>query len=353
VTAGAKPRPYVTLDGMRGIAALAIVNHHMSAVLGVGISMPHDYLAVDIFFMLSGFVLTKAYGAKFDHGMSLSDFMRIRFIRLYPLYLAGAVIGGASIFGRMILRGHAESWTWPSLVGAALSALSFLPNLAGGSSELYPFDTPEWSLFFEIAVNLVFVMLWRRASVPPLIGFGAILVVLTVAQFGSLDVGYNWPSFAGGISRVLFGFFIGVALGLFNAPALRMHYVACLLILAGVFAAPAAGIYHGIVDLTAVLVIFPVLVAAGVASNPINGAISSIFSFLGRTSYALYALHAPILIFLADVLAKTRFHAPAMVVGPIVIIVLLILADLADRIFDGPIRAALMRLSARQLSTVS
>ena len=88
-----KPRRLV-LDGMRGVAALAVVALHLKDSLGIS-APPASYLAVDLFFMLSGFVLAQAYGARLAGPLSPWGFIRLRLIRLYPLYLAGLVVGAA------------------------------------------------------------------------------------------------------------------------------------------------------------------------------------------------------------------------------------------------------------------
>lgn len=88
-------RRFVTLDAMRGIAALVVVGRHFTDASG-GHAAQFSYLAVDVFFLLSGFVLSLSYRRRFDAGMSAAEFMKLRVIRLYPLYFVGISLDSPS-----------------------------------------------------------------------------------------------------------------------------------------------------------------------------------------------------------------------------------------------------------------
>jgi peptidoglycan/LPS O-acetylase OafA/YrhL len=85
---------YATLDGLRGIAAIAVVIYHLPIEPKL---VPHGYLAVDFFLMLSGFVLALAYSDKLHSGMSFRSFFLKRAIRLYPIAIVGTAIGAAHL----------------------------------------------------------------------------------------------------------------------------------------------------------------------------------------------------------------------------------------------------------------
>jgi peptidoglycan/LPS O-acetylase OafA/YrhL len=93
-------RAFPAMDGIRGIAAILVALFHFRAtflhydnnVIGDG------YLAVDLFFVLSGFVLAHAYEHRFARGMTTFEFMRARVIRLYPLYFVGLAIASMAMF---------------------------------------------------------------------------------------------------------------------------------------------------------------------------------------------------------------------------------------------------------------
>lgn len=74
-------RVFHTLDALRGIAAIGVVIFHMQLAFNP-IRAPGGYLAVDLFFIMSGVVLSHAYEGRFRAGMGTVEFMRVRLIRL-------------------------------------------------------------------------------------------------------------------------------------------------------------------------------------------------------------------------------------------------------------------------------
>src|SRR5580698_9043340 len=99
MTSLAKDHAFSALDGLRGVAAISIVVFHYSQNLGWEL-LPNAYLAVDFFFMLSGFVLAHAYEARLRSGQAVAEFMQRRLIRLYPLYWLGTTLPVALISSR-------------------------------------------------------------------------------------------------------------------------------------------------------------------------------------------------------------------------------------------------------------
>src|SRR5215210_2241655 len=85
---------YHSLNGLRGLAALIVVLFHAAALIGTQLA-PGGYLAVDLFFILSGFVIAHAYDHRFAEGLGPLAFIRYRIIRFYPLYLLGLAIGAS------------------------------------------------------------------------------------------------------------------------------------------------------------------------------------------------------------------------------------------------------------------
>src|SRR5215469_9945636 len=85
-------RMFYTIDGLRGIAALLVVCRHIVPLHGNRLNFPSSYLAVELFFLFSGFVIAHAYDKRFDAGMSFWEFVKARIIRLYPLYFLGLMI---------------------------------------------------------------------------------------------------------------------------------------------------------------------------------------------------------------------------------------------------------------------
>jgi peptidoglycan/LPS O-acetylase OafA/YrhL len=208
---------------MRGVAAIFVVKFHALSMLGNQLNQ-EDYLAVDLFFCLSGFVLAHAYEKKLENGMSVHQFMVIRLIRLYPLYILGTAIG--LLFEAHHLAFHANtSSNFASLLREAIPSAFMLPATAGSDMNmLYPLNPPAWSLFFELLVNIFFAVLVIRnaASNKCLLAIAAVSAVALVAlSIGPqpqpvwpfpLNYGWRWGIFLGGIPRVTYSFFMGVLL---------------------------------------------------------------------------------------------------------------------------------------------
>src|ERR1041385_8149717 len=96
---------FEALDLLRGLAALAVVAFHVPHIPGTLSLAPRGYLAVDLFFALSGFVLAYAYGAELARGGNIRRFMVQRLIRLYPLYLIALLAGALLALNALVLDG--------------------------------------------------------------------------------------------------------------------------------------------------------------------------------------------------------------------------------------------------------
>ena len=83
------------LDGLRGMAALFVAMRHISFFHNLGVH--GGYLAVDLFFVLSGFVIANAYEARLASGLSAKRFLALRYVRLWPVYAAGADATGQAV----------------------------------------------------------------------------------------------------------------------------------------------------------------------------------------------------------------------------------------------------------------
>jgi peptidoglycan/LPS O-acetylase OafA/YrhL len=202
---------FVGLDGLRGIAALAVFLRHVSS----SDVLPLGYLAVDVFFMLSGFVLTHAYRVQIAGGLGLVDFMRLRLVRLYPLYLLGTLIATALTISEMLRWHSIEPMAFVVTLTSALLFLPTPPQLSLDHHLLYPLDAPAWSLFFELLINVVFVMLLphlNRFTLAGVLALGLGLLAAALFVYGGLDHGISYGAFLCGFCRVTFSFFAGVAL---------------------------------------------------------------------------------------------------------------------------------------------
>jgi len=334
-------REYHTLDAMRGLAAIVVVFLHCGTLWG-GWHPASGYLAVGFFFALSGFVLEHVYGPRFARGMQASDFIKARYIRLYPLYLLGAVVGFAGI---IIFK------PWLGLLARALPAAIMLPTPTSDGS-IYPFNVPAWSLFLELLVNLVFVLIWRylrpRMLVSILFIFGAILA-WCILHVGKSDLGSSTFTLMFGFPRVVFLFFLGVWLCRIHRGQRTVGWLGLLfplLLTLALLINP--GELRREYDLLWVFVCCPLLVYGGCICEPPIRYIP-IFRFLGLISYPIYVLHYPLVLFVRNVAENT--HLPVVTIAILQVAMVSVVAWiswLAATKFDIPARGALARALIRQ-----
>lgn len=289
-----KKARFLTLDALRGLGAIAVMAGHAGILLDAYMP-PFMYLAVDMFFVLSGFVLAHAYDGKFAGGMSVAAFLKARVNRLYPTYLAGLVLGLVSL---AFTNTHALSAT-NALLSFFLGLFALPSPPMESLGVLFPLNGPFWSLFFEFWVaNLAFALFWHRLRgrlLATLILVSAAMLMFLGLRFGSLDFGWTWHQLPGGFVRVCYSFFAGVALSRLHAR--RTHHPAvpswvCLLIFACIVILPLQESAKALYEVAVVLVVFPALIYFGAGAIERRPAIGKA---LGDASYAMYAVHRPLL----------------------------------------------------------
>jgi peptidoglycan/LPS O-acetylase OafA/YrhL len=289
---------------------------------------------------------------RLTHGMSAADFMIVRIIRLYPLYIMGIGISiSYYIFADLI--GNPVSIK--SLLANAAPAVIFLPTprpLVLNGDHLYPLNFPAWSLFFELTINGVFALVVERLSSSVLIGiliFGAGLLIITAIHYHGLDVGVGWSTAAGGFGRVTYAFFAGVAVHAawkHNLFAwIRLPAWAAVLVMLAVFAlrpTHASGY-----DLAVALLVFPVLVLAAARVEPGRWTLP-VHAALGQASYAIYTLHVPMLLWIHALVQRgtgREFKALPLWAAMVFTGCVTIVALIANRFYDPLARRLLARLA--------
>lgn len=309
------PERFILLDGIRGVAALFIVHRHAEQFFGR--DPASSYLAVDLFFALSGFVLAHAYGKKlYDGTITPGFFMRARFARLYPLYALALVLMAAYFICLYVLGLPTPIDDLHRLIDpgelafALVTGLLFLPApftlTLNGALFLV---SPAWSLFNELVVNAVYARWGVRAAMKQtvlVLAVSAIVLMVAAAEFGKLHAGFRWHEMYAGMGRVFFSFFAGVLIYRFRnrVPVLKpVQAGLCLLLVCFILAVPMSSALRPFFDLVVVLFVWPLLlfVASKTVPGPKVGAVSV---FLGTASYAVYVLHIPLL-------AWTEFLVPA------------------------------------------
>lgn len=293
-SAGQTRHTFEGLDGLRGIAALMVFFYHGSQS-GLFAAYPHGaYLAVDLFFAISGFVIAYAYEPRLKAGLDAWTFLKQRWVRLYPLYIIGVAIGVVYFF----VYHH-----WNQIPPPAGSVAAMAPQLVmapSGPGLLYSLNPAAWSLFAELCVNVLFALIWRWLTpfVFALLFIGS-AILMAIAAIGAqhLDVGWSWASAVGGIARACFGFFAGVLLYRLHARGVRAPAAPIWLLFVVVFvllSAPTPAGTRPYADLAIAYVVSPLLVFWAASAIP-QGLARTASQALGRSSYALYAIHAPAL----------------------------------------------------------
>jgi peptidoglycan/LPS O-acetylase OafA/YrhL len=312
--------------------------------------LPRSYLAVDLFFTLSGFVIAYSYQHRLEAGLPRRRYFLARLVRLYPLYIAATLLAAAwSATGH--LRDGDFAAFGPLGSTLAMSAL-FLPTPNAWSSwpgSFFPLVYPAWSLFFELVVNALYGLVALRLSnrlLAVLVAFGAAGLVLAVWQAGTVDVGSEWKTAQWAFGRAVFSFFAGVAVYRWRdrlpIPALPAWLLGLVLIAAFL---PPEGDGAWIYDLACITVLFPLLVraGAGAASGPRVRAFSR---EVGALSYPVYVLQQPLIAILMVLYAKSfgtelAETLPAGLVLQFAVVVAI--AWLALRLYDEPVRGWLKR----------
>jgi len=340
------PHRFLTLDAMRGVAALSVVLYHIQIHSG-GFSFAYAGLAVDFFFMLSGFVLTLAYQKRLAAGWPTADFMKVRLIRLYPLYALGLGLG---VFAACFLTASRPltAKVWLIRLPLALFLLPALPGMAGGGA-VFLFNNPSWSLFMELVANMFHAFFLRRgmSAVKILMALSGVVMLGVLIHFKSVFVGMATATVLYGVPRVLFSYCMGIVVfHMWERGTRRSQVPPLLLVMVLLFLLMAPKIRHTErpYEVVVILVVFPLLISAGASSEmPIRYAGTA--SFLGLTSYGVYILHEPLLLFWVPMMDHLGWHG-ATISGawsiPSVLTVFLI-AWLADRFYDGPVRTFLQR----------
>lgn len=344
---------YVLLDGLRGVAALAVVILHMPRVFG-GFTVPQAHLAVDFFLQLSGFIVASAYVSKIQAGMSFRGFTWRRISRLYPAYLLGLLLGIAVAVVALLLGGNGLSVDWApvDLVCSALLNVTMLPQaFCGSQTLLFPLNPPMWSIFYEVVVNcglFLFVgiaVVWRRAAVAAALLLPLMVWLTYEAQ--TLDVGFDWQTAIAGIVRAAFSFLVGVAIFALNLRNKSSSNAVTLLVSALLAAALLLQTDSYWYELAMVVLVFPVLVALGAMFNPSNPWLRWTSLQLGAMSYVLYAIHKPLYQLIYGAMVK---FIPQVVVNLGVLLGIVMLAVFAavswalSRSFEPWARALLTRV---------
>jgi peptidoglycan/LPS O-acetylase OafA/YrhL len=356
---GERTERFAGLDLLRGIAALAVLLIHswslpFSSWRPLFLNpFPRAYLAVDLFFVLSGFVLAHAYHHRLASRDQLKQYCLARFIRLYPLYCATILMAAAEMLA-VLWFGHGADprITAHNLLVSFSTAIFFLPTPDRWSVApplLFPLAFTAWSLFWELLVNLLYGLTASRLGefrllVP--LAIGALLLGIAVAGHGRADLGGFWPGAWHGGARALFSFFAGVAVFRLRKKARAPSVPAPILVLALLLAMIPASFGGGVYDLACVALLFPLLVWMG-AEATMGPRLRFLALLAGYLSYPVYLLQGPLLwafpplsVRLQRALPSELYRQIALQICPAVVVGF---SWIVAKAFDSPVREWLRR----------
>jgi peptidoglycan/LPS O-acetylase OafA/YrhL len=345
---------FLGLDLVRGVAAIAVLIYHVDFMFGLRTTLlTGGYTAVDLFFILSGFVIASTYEADVAAGrIGFWELAKRRMARLYPLYIATTLVGYVVMTAR-----YRENFGYFDSVNLVISAVAnglVLPSPVSvyASGTLFPFNAASWSIFYELAVNVLFYVFFARGSTRLLVGLwglSALGMLTTIAQFGGVDVGWGAPNALAAAPRVCFSFLSGALIWRFYLTrpwSSPFWLVLLLIILHWAFMQSRLWLplsLRGGSDLAVVTFLLPTLVmaAVGVRMGPVWARFGR---FLGDISYAVYLTQDALMISAAGLTQAVfgiKIYNLAPWAGLLFVPVCIIESYFVFRFFERPARQIL------------
>lgn len=363
---------YELLDGLRGVAALLVVFYHIFEGLSFAAggtlitTINHGYLAVDFFFILSGFVIGYAYDDRWKRNMTLGNFFTRRLIRLHPMIIMGTIIGAITFCIQGSVQWDGSHVATSAVMLALLAAMFFIPAYPGagydvrGNGEMFSLNGPSWSLFFEYIGNILYALFIHRLSnrglaiLVTLSGIGlAWFALFDIVGYGMLGVGWtlDGANFWGGMLRMLFPFSLGMLLSRHFRPIkIRGAFWICSAVLLILFCIPyiegkSPVCLNGVYELICIALVFPALVWIAASGKTTDKQSTRICRFLGDISFPLYAIHYPLMYLFYAWLIKNKLYTftECWQMAALVYTGSILLAYLCLKCYDEPVRKWLSR----------
>lgn len=351
----------IILDALRGVAAIIVIFMHMFEVFCAGdfhkLIINHGYLAVDFFFMLSGYVMAHAYDDRWGR-MTVLDFAKRRLIRLHPLIIVGMTLGAIFFFfqespAHFPNIGRTTIWQviLTMLIGYTLIPIPTSMDIRGWG-EMHPLNGPAWSLFFEYVANILHVLILRK--LPKLI-LGALVILAAMALIHHGTTGERGDMIGGwsiepeqfklGLTRLLYPYMAGMLLRrLIRLDSAGNTFFLSSILLIVVLSIPRIGgrvdvWMNGLYESLVIILVFPLIIYLGAIGQVKNAAAIKVCNFLGDISYPLYITHFPFMcIFYAWVVNNKVPLDQGIWVGLLLIIFSIGVAYASLKWYDQPIR---------------
>ncbi len=351
---------YPILDGLRGVAAFTVVAFHIMeahSTSHLDQIINHGYLAVDFFFLLSGFVIGYAYDDRWNK-LTNGGFFKRRLVRLQPMVVMGMIVGAvcfyfqASALWPMIATISVWRMLLVMLIGFTLIPVPTSMDIRGWH-EMHPLNGPGWSLFFEYVANILYGLFVRKFSKSALtilvIIAGVVLVQYAVtSKTGDIIGGWSLDpdQLQIGFTRVMFPFFAGLLLSrtIKTANIKNAFFWSSLLLLLVLAIPRIGGAQHlwvnGLYDSLSIIIMFPLIVYIGASGNFKHTSSAKLCKFFGDISYPIYITHYPLIyIYTAWVAAHHVVSRGADIFyGVLTFMSAVVMAYLLLKFYDEPVR---------------
>lgn len=356
---------YEILDGLRGVAAIMVVFFHVfetfSNVDHTKQIINHGYLAVDFFFMLSGYVISYAYDNRWSQ-MTLKDFFIRRLVRLQPMIIIGSLVGAVLFYFQ-----HSEGLGWGGisttpvwkLVLVMLIGMTVIPVGKSldirGWNEMHPLNGPAWSLFFEYIANIVYALFLRKVSkivlgILVIISAGFTIYYAFTNPNGDMIGGWSIDDATQlkiGFTRLAFPFLMGIFLARVVKLKFTKHafFITSILLII-LFAFPRLGgttehWQNAFYECFTLIIMFPIVILIGAGGKVVGENATKLCKFLGDISYPIYITHFPLVyVYMAWIInGKHTLEEPqSWIIGLLTVFISIVFAYCFMKFYDIPVR---------------
>ena len=354
-----------SLDTLRGVAALGIILWHFPFYFGLkpfpDIFLPfynNGQVCVDLFFVLSGFVLTYVYGSQLENFGALREFVVRRLARLYPLHFV-------TLLATACLIALSDRAAYPMFIYPENNLKHFFLNIGLlqyiGLEDGFSYNAPSWSISTEFWVNMLFACLVFFVGLRQYAVAVALCFVAAVVQLG---VNRTWTGHSGvsvgldpSVLRTIAGFYAGVITfriwsrwsGSERSALLCLAMGASILAVAMTTDRGSASII--IVEAMAALLGAPLLVYGCAASRLLRSACHArVLRWIGDISYSTYLWHYPVAAAVCFIGMPLWVNAPLFLC--LYVCAVCAVATLSFRFLEMPSRAIVLRMALQSNNTV-
>lgn len=287
-------RRHQAIDLLRGLTALFVSTDHFLRRIH-GSTFPRAHLAVELFFVMSGFVLTDQARAQRRNRSSNLRFLLHRIGRLYPIYALGLVLGSLEFI--VAKSGNGAAWVTPISAGGVMANFVFLPDLSA-AGQLFPINGPMWTLPLEIGLNaFLFQLIRMRAAYLILLTIVSGIAVAAIAyRAGTLNIGWSWGMVIGGWARGAFAFSAGIVLARESRLRLKSPWwlVPVVVGFAVLTTCPSPLQWELAIEIAGAIVVVPSLFLLA-SSVRLPDRTAATTRLLAKMSYPLFCLHTAII----------------------------------------------------------